>query len=147
MDHAGLQKSTKEAVSAELKLSDDPCETAAGVVRRTLAAALQAPLSATARELIVEDAVKGALAALFFADQDLTRGALLVVQASLDASAAWIDPAQAMGAALKGAADLLRFAAPTRLDEICSQIDARYMGAGDAFAEILRAPIHRTGLP
>ena len=139
MEILPVRQLTMNLVAAELHLSADTCERAAAIVRQTLEKALQATPDAAARELVIEDTVKGALTALYLADNNLSHGALLVVQAVLDASAAWTEPPLAMGAALKAVADLRRFAAPNRLSEIGEQIDVQYMGAGALFRSILRA--------
>jgi hypothetical protein len=128
-------------------LLGDPCQTAADVVRRTLSAALQAPPDGTAPERIIEDAVKGAMTALLLAEQNLPRGAMLVLASVLDVSESNVEPMTAMGAALKGIADLRRFADPTKLEDIRLEIAAKYMGAGEVFVEFLRAPIQESRTP
>ena len=140
MDELRIHQLTKEMVAEELRLLGDPCQTAADVVRRTLSAALNAPPDGTASERIIEDAVKGAMTALLLADQNLSRGAMLVLAAVMDASNPMVDPTAAMGAALKGVADLRRFADPNRMEEIRIEIAATYMGAGELFVEYLREP-------
>ncbi|MFI5344975.1 MAG: hypothetical protein ACHQ51_01250 [Elusimicrobiota bacterium] len=141
MDELRMHQLTKEMVAEELRLMGDPCKTAAEVVRRTLTAALQSPPDGTAPERIIEDSVKGAMTAVLLADQNLTRAAMLVLAAVMDASNATVEPSAAMGAALKGVADLRRFTDPQRLEEIRLEIAAQYMGAGEVFVEYLRAPI------
>ena len=147
MDELRIHQLTKEMVAEELRLLGDPCETAAGVVRRPLAAALQAPPDGTAPERIIEDAVKGAMTALLLAEQNLPRGAMLVLAAVVDVSAANVEPMTAMVAALKGIADLRRFADPARLEEIRVEIAAKYMGAEEVFTEFLRVPISESRTP
>lgn len=141
MDELRIHQLTKEMVAEELRLLGDPCQTAAGVVRRTLTAALQGAPAGTAADRVIEDAVKGAMTALLLAEQSLPRGAMLVLAAVLDASAAAIDPTRAMRAALQGVADLRRFADVDRVEEVRVAIDAQYMGAGEVFSEFLRAPL------
>lgn len=141
MDELRMHQLTKEMVAEELRLLGDPCKTAAEVVGRTLRAALQSPPDGTAPERIIEDAVKGAMTALLLADQNLPRGAMLVLAAVLDASNDAVDPTAAMGAALRGVADLRRFTDPNRLEEIRLEVAARYMGAGELFVEFLREPL------
>jgi len=141
MDELRINQLTKEMVAEELRLLGDPCQTAAGVVRRTLTAALQNPPEGTASDRIIEDAVKGAMTALLLAEQSLPRGALLVLAAVLDASEAVIDPTQAMRAALKGIAELRRYADLDRIEEVRLAIDGQFMGAGEVFSEFLRMPL------
>lgn len=141
MDELRIHQLTKEMVAEELRLLGDPCVTAAGVVRRTLTAALQNPPDGTAAERIIEDAVKGAMTALLLAEQSLPRGAMQVLGAVLDASSATIDPSVAMRAALKGVADLRRFADVDRIEEVRLEIDRHYMGAGEVFSAFLREPL------
>ena len=149
MDELRIHQLTKEMVAEELRLLGDPCQTAADVVRKTLSAALQSPPEGTGPERIIEDAVKGAMTALLLAEQNLARGAMLVLSAVLDVSAANVDPMAAMGSALKGIADLRRFADADQLENVRLEIAAKYMGAGEVFSEYLREPIpgDRTSAP
>ena len=144
MDQLRLGQLTKEMVAEELRRLGDPCASAALVVRKTLAAAFSTgpALPSAGVERIIEDAVKGAMTALLLADQSLTRGAILVLEAMVDAAAEHhIDPTLAMTAALRGLADLRRFVEPERMDDIRLEIDAHYHGAGDAFVAYLRQPL------
>jgi hypothetical protein len=141
MDELRIHQLTKEMVAEELRILGDPCATAAAVVRRTLAAALQSPPVGTERGRVIEDAVKGALTALLLADQSVVRGSMAVLEVVLDVSASTVDPTEAMSAALKGVADLRRFVDPERLEEIRLEINAKYMGAGELFVEFIRAPL------
>ena len=140
MDEMRLVQLTKEMVAEELRLMGDPCAAAASVVRKTLMAALQGDASGdTAPARVIEDAVKGAMTALLLADQSLTRGSILVVEAVMDVCTKRdLDPTDSMRAALKGLADLRRFSDPARMDDIRLEIEAHYMGAGEAFMEFLR---------
>ncbi len=135
---------TKEMVAEELRRLGDPCAAAALVVSKTLSAALDGPaaLGQTSPEQVIEDAVKGAMTALLLADQSLTRGAILVLEAVAEASGErQIDPTAGMLAGLRGIADLRRFVEPDRMDSIRLEIEAHYHGAGDAFNQFLREPL------
>jgi hypothetical protein len=146
MEELRIHQLTKEMVAEELRALGDPCAAAAAVVKKTLTAALQSAPEGTAKELIVEDAVKGAMTALLLAEQSLARGGLMVLEAVLDVTAAEnLDPTESMRAALRALADLRRFVEPARVDDVRIAIEAKYMGAGEVFAEYLRAP--RADLP
>ena len=146
MDELRIHQLTKEMVAAELKLSADPCEAAAGVVRKILGPALLNPPAGTPPGLIVEDVVRGAMIALLLADQNLARGAMGVLDAVLEtAGQAQLDPTEAMRAALQGAADLGRFTDPARLNDIRVAIDGKFMGAGEVFSGFLRATLPAPG--
>jgi len=140
MDELRIVQLTKEMVAEELRLLGDPCAAAASVVRKTLMAALQGAVPGdTPPARVIEDAVKGAMTALLLADHSMTRGAILVVEAVLDVSSKRdLDPTDSMRAALKGLADLRRFIDPSRIDDIRLEIEAHYMGAGEAFMGFLR---------
>lgn len=140
MDELRIHQLTKEMVAEELRQLGDPCKTAAGVVRRTLEAALAGGPNGTEGARVIEDTVRGAMTALLLADHSLTRGAMTVLEAVMDVSNTHVDPTDAMQAALRGIADLRRFVAPDRLDAIRIEIDAKYMGAGEVFSEYLRVP-------
>lgn len=140
MDELRLVQLTKEMVAEELRLLGDPCAAAASVVRKTLMAALQGSAPGdTPPARVIEDAVKGAMTALLLADHSMTRGSILIVEAVMDVTAKReLDPTDSMRAALKGLADLRRFVDPARIDDIRLEIEAHYMGAGEAFMECLR---------
>ena len=141
MNELRIGQLTKEMVAEELRLLGDPCAAAAGVVRKTVAAALANPGGEVSALRLIEDAVQGAMTALLLADQSLARGGLLILDAVVDAAAeGHVDQTEGMRAALRGIADLRRFTDPARLDDIRLEIGAKYMGAGEVFAEFLRAP-------
>ncbi len=140
MDELRIVQLTKEMVAEELRLLGDPCAAAASVVRKTLMAAFQgAAPGDTPPARVIEDAVKGAMTALLLADHSMTRGSILTVEAVMDVAAKRdLDPTDAMRAALKGLADLRRFVEPARMDDIRTEIEVHYMGAGEVFMEYLR---------
>lgn len=147
MNESRLGQLTKEMVAEELRRMGDPCATAALVVRKTLAAAFDGPaaMGQTSPEAVIEDAVKGAMTALLLADQNLSRGAILSLEATAEAAGERnIDPTAAMSAALRGVADLRRFVEPDRMDAIRLEIEARYHGAGEVFHQYLREPVKTT---
>jgi hypothetical protein len=139
MDELRIGQLTKEMVAEELRQLSDPCAAAATVVRKTLSIALNGvPAGGTSPDLVIEDAVKGAMTALLLADLSLSRGAILVIEAVHDvALERELDTVQAMCAALKGLADLRRFVAVQRVDEVRHAIETRYMGAGELFGNYL----------
>jgi hypothetical protein len=144
MDEVRIGQLTKEMVAEELRRLGDPCAAAAAFVRKTLAAAFDGPsaLGSAPVDLVVEDAVKGAMTALLLADHSLARGSILVLEAVVEVSAErQLDPTVAMSAALKGLADLRRFVEPSRIDDIRLEIEAHYHGAGEAFSGYLREPL------
>jgi hypothetical protein len=148
MDEIRIGQLTKEMVAEELRQLGDPCAKAAAVVRKTLAAALSGDPPAADPKRVIEDAVKGAMTALLLADQNLTRGAMQILETVSEAAAAGhLDPTEAMCAALKGLSDLRRFAEPSKLDDIRHAIESRYMGAGEVFAELLREPLPPQNTP
>lgn len=140
MDELRIVQLTKEMVAEELRLMGDPCAAAALVVRKTLMAAFQGTAPGdTPPSRVIEDAVKGAMTALLLADQSLTRGSILVIEAVMDVAAKKdLDPTDSMRAALKGLADLRRFVDPARIDDIRLEIEAHYMGVGAVLMEYLR---------
>lgn len=140
MDTLRMHQLTKEMVAGELRLLGDPHPAAAAVVRRTLVAAFQGAPRGTLPTQVIEDAVKGAMTALLLADHNLARGGVAILAAVLDVAAeAQLDPTETMRAALRGLADMRRFVEAPRLDELRTEIGARYMGAGEEFAALLRA--------
>ncbi len=141
MDELRIHQLSKEMVAAELRKLGDPCATAAEVVQRTLAAALVRPPLGTEAARLIEDTVRGAMTALLLADQSLSRGGLLILEAVLEITATHLEPMAAMHAVLKGLADMRRFATPERLADMRVVIGAKYMGAGEVFDGYLREPL------
>ena len=141
MDELRIHQLSKEMVAAELRRLGDPCATAAVVVQRTLAAALVKPPQGTEAARLIEDTVRGAMTALLLADQSLSRGGLLILEAVLEITAAHLAPEIAMQSVLRGLADMRRFATPERLADMRVVIGAKYMGAGEVFDAYLREPI------
>ena len=145
MDELRIGQLTKEMVAEELRLLGDPCAAAAAVLRKTLTAAL-APDDAAAR--VIDDAVKGAMTALLLADQSLSKGALMALEAVLDvAGAKQVDNELAMRSALRALADLRRFVEPARIDELRLALEMKYMGTSEVFTEFLRAPLPEAQKP
>ena len=142
MDDFKINQLTKELVSARLRELPDPCAAAAGLVRETLSVALKtlAPGS-VAESRVVEDACQGAMTGLLLNDQNLVRGAVLILEAVVDlAGALNLDQPEMMKDALKGIADMRRFVRPEMMYEIQVAIEARYQGAGVAFDALCREP-------
>lgn len=140
MDDFRIGQLTKEMVAAKLKAMADPCAEAAALVRRTVTVALEGykPGDAGGREKLVEEACQGAMTALLLAEQSLSKGAALILQAVLDiAQEQELDLTLATFAALRGIADMHRFAAPAQMDEIRKELEGRFMGSGEAFAYTL----------
>lgn len=141
MDELRIHQLTKEMVAEELRQLGDPCATAAGVVRKTLAAALANPPAGTEGERVIEDTVRGAMTALLLAEQSVSRGGMMILEVVLETTYAHVAPPDAMAAALRGLADMRRFIDPARLEEMRVEIAAKYMGADELFAEYIRAPL------
>lgn len=142
MEPIRIEQLMKQMVAEELAKLPDPCASAAMIVLKTLTAALPLPPEPAAAMNTIEDVIKGAMTALLLADQNLCRGAMLILEVVLEVSAErHLDPTQSMAAALHALADLRRFVEPDRIEELRREIDARYMGAGDLFRELLRAPL------
>ena len=144
MDELRIGQLTKEMVAEELRLLGDPCAAAAAVLRKTLKAAL-APDNAAR---LIDDAVKGAMTALLLADQSMAKGAIMAMEAVLDAAAEkQVDNEVAMKAALKALSDLRRFVEPARIDELKMALEMRFMGTGAVFGEFLREPLPQSQKP
>lgn len=139
MDDFKIGQLTKELVAIELKKMVDPCAAAAELVKKTLAVALKsAPTDDSGRLNLIVDACKGGITGLLLAEQSLARGAVLMVEAVAELSTEFnLDPAEAMKAALRGISDVHRFARADQLQEIRHEIETRFMGAGEAFSEVL----------
>lgn len=142
MDDFRIGQLTKEMVAARLKAMADPCAEAAELVRRTVTVALDGYKAGDAggREKVVQEACQGGMTGLLLAEQNLAKGAALILQAVLDlAQEKGLDLTLATFSALKGIADMHRFATPAQMDEIRRELEARFMGSGEAFAYTLEA--------
>lgn len=140
MDDFKIGQLTKELVAARLRKMGDPCACAADLVRQTLTVALKGMKPGQAAESrIVEDACQGGMTGLLLSQQDLPRGATLILEIVVDlAHQLNLDQTEMMRSALKGIADMRRFVQPSALHEISRQIEGHYHGAGDAFDLICR---------
>lgn len=142
MDDFRIGQLTKEMVAAKLKAMADPCAEAAALVKRTITVALESYKTGDSggREKLVQDACQGAMTALLLAEQSLPKGAALVLQAVLEvAQEKGLDLTLATFSALRGIGDMHRFATPTQMDDIRKELEARFMGSGEAFAYTLEA--------
>lgn len=142
MERFQVGQLVKEMVIARLKQIDDPCEAAAEVLDKTLGIALKdaRELDAGAREAVFS-AVNGAMVGLLLCHQDLVRGAVLALQRVKGvADRGHLDPTELLHLALRGIADLRRFADPEQMHKIGFAIDCEFMGAGQVFNELLRSP-------
>lgn len=135
-----LGQLTKELVAVKLKRMADPCATAADLVKQTLAVALKTIRDdAPARSKAIGDACRGGITGLLLADQNLARGAVLLLEAVVELSGHLdLDPGESMRSALRGLSDLKRFLRAEQLDEIEREIGRHFMGAGEVFAGLLR---------
>lgn len=135
MDDFKISQLTKELVTARLRDLEDPCAAAAELVRSTLEVALRGlPPGTVAESRVVEDACQGAMTSLLLNDQNLVRGAVLILEKIVDLAAALnLDQPEMMRSALRGIADMQRFARPEMLAEIRYAIESRFQGAGLAF--------------
>jgi hypothetical protein len=135
MDDFKISQLTKELVSARLRGLEDPCAAASDLVRSTLEVALKGlPPGTIAESRVVEDACQGAMTGLLLNDQNLVRGAVVILEKVADlASALNLDQPEMMRSALRGIADMQRFVRPEMLAEIRYAIEARFHGAGLAF--------------
>ncbi len=139
MEDFKIGQLTKELVAIQLKKMVDPCAAAAELVKKTLAVALKgAPLEDPNRSQMIVDACKGGITGLLLADQNLSKGAVLIVEAVAELSIEFnLDPAEAMKAALLGISDVHRFARADQLHDMGREIENHFMGAGQAFDEAL----------
>lgn len=131
---------TKELVAVKLKRMADPCAAAAELVKNTLSVAMKACKGdAGAIDKAVADACRGGMTGLLLADQNLAKGAALVLEAVVElAGVNELHPADVMKSALKGMADLRRFLRADQLEDIQREIGTHFMGAGEAFATAIK---------
>lgn len=129
---------TKELVAMRIKKLEDPCGVAADMVKQAIVIALKArPIEA---ETVVSDACCGGLQGLYLSDHDLSRGAVLILQAVGEAAdETMLDPTLLMSFALKGFARLNRLTTPEQLQAMREELERHFHGCGQAFADALAA--------
>ncbi|MBI5200093.1 MAG: hypothetical protein HY925_00775 [Elusimicrobia bacterium] len=139
MESFRLGQLTKELVAAKLRTMDDPCAAAAEIVRATVSVALRGtPDNPSAWPAIIKDACQGGITGLLLSEQNVAKGATLMLHAvGAVAVENHMDPTEAMAAALQGIADLKRFMLPEKMCEVKSAIDAEFMGAGECLSKLL----------
>jgi len=131
-----ISQFAKELVSIRLHATDDPCASAAALVRETAAVALKSrPEEA---DIVIADACYGALQALLLADQDLSRGATLMYAAVLElAQPLNLKPASLSEYSLEGFARMRRLLTQTQIIDLLETLESRFPGSGAAFAKAL----------
>jgi hypothetical protein len=139
MEELEIGQLTKELVAIRLKKMADPCAAAADLVKKTLAVALKGRTTTDAGVCkTITDACQGGITAMLLSDQNLAKGAVLILEGVAElAQELNFDPAACMRAALVGISDVRRFARPDQLHEIAREIETHFMGAGAAFSEAL----------
>ncbi len=139
MDDFRIGQLTKELVALRLKKMADPCAAAADLVKKTLAVALKGRQPEDPGNLtVITDACQGGITAMLLADQNLPKGAVLLIEAVVELASEFnLDPPLCMQAAMLGISDVRRFARPDQVHEIAREIETRFMGAGEAFSEAL----------
>lgn len=137
MEEFQIGQLTKELVAIRLKKMTDPCAAAADLVKKTLAVTLQnTPPEHAAK--VISDGCQGGITGLLLADQNLSKGAVLILEAVAELAAEHhVDPQEALKAALRGICDMRRFVRPDQLTEIQNEIEAHFDGAGQAFVDAL----------
>ena len=137
--HVG--KLTEALVAANMGGASDPYELAAKTIRQTAQVALRAlPTWDPASDLVVEEAVRGGLQAMLMADLDLARGGVVTLCELGDmAQDLGRDPTETLMCALRGMASIRRLVPADQMHRLHRAIEAAYMGAGEAFAGLLRA--------
>lgn len=137
MDDFHVRQLTKELVAENLRELPDPCKKAAELTGNTLRVALKG-LRAIDQEALVREACQGAITALLIAEQNLARGAVMLLQTVADLAGEFdLDPAMLMTGALRGIADLRRFATPEQIMLVEREIESAFMGVGQAFRAVL----------
>lgn len=146
-DNFQIGQLTKELVAVRLKRMADPCAAAADLVKQTLGVALKAAASdPQARDKAFCDACQGGVTGLLLADQNLARGAVLILEAVVELSGQFnLDPGESMRSALRGMSDLRRFLRPDQTDEMVREVGLHFMGAGEVFSAMLQEPVPEPG--
>ncbi|MBI4052103.1 MAG: hypothetical protein HY400_06320 [Elusimicrobia bacterium] len=142
MDNFKIAQLTKELVTAEIKTAQDPCASAAEIVKKALKVALKnTPSIEPGTGKVITDACQGAMVALLLGEQNLAKGATAILRKIGEmATEMNLDPTETMMMALKGIADLQRFVQPEQLDDIRDQISLNFLGAGEAFHTLIQQP-------
>lgn len=145
MDDLEISQLTKEIVAERLKQLPDPCAIAADLLKDTLKIALKGMQPAwVAGSRIVDGGCQGCMTALLLNEQNLSRGAVRVVEAvSAAADELGLDRIELMRSALRGLAGMRRFVAPEKIREMAAALEARFPGAGRALEGFCDAPADR----
>ena len=127
---------TKELVAIRLKKMADPCAAAASLVKQTLIVAIKGITPGGAGQAkVVEDACRGGITGLLLAEQNMGRGAVLILEAVCELSSEMdLDPTAMMQSALRGIADMHRFLRPDQLSGIEREIELHFLGVAEVFA-------------
>ena len=125
-------------VVTRLMALGDPCAAAAEVGRKTLEVILKSNPAVDPSRRLVEDVCRGAMVGLLLSEQNLPKGATLLVAMVLDVGHEFgLDPREVMVSALEGIARMSRFVTAEEMQRIRKAITLEFVEADALFGAIL----------
>ena len=135
-----FEKLAKEIVVEKLKNAADPSAVAGEVVHKIALAALKGTEHKQEPRVTIAAACRGVMAGMVLIEKDLPKTAVALISLmALIAQEASLDPAECMTWAMEGIAPVVKVAPAGSADAVGDAIEERFMGAREAFQNILKA--------
>ncbi|HXT01047.1 MAG TPA: hypothetical protein VN915_10255 [Elusimicrobiota bacterium] len=135
-----FEKLAKEIVVAKLKDVADPAAVAGEVVHKIAVSALKGTQARQEPRVTISAACRGVMSGMVLIEKDLPGTAVaLIAQMALIAQESNLDPAECMTWAMEGIAPVVMVAPAGTSDAVGEAIEERFMGAREAFLNILKA--------
>lgn len=135
-----FEKLAKEIVVAKLKDVPDPAAVAGEVVHKIAVSALKGTENRQEPRVTIAAACRGVMAGMVLIEKDLPKTAVaLISQMALIAQESNLDPAECMTWAMEGIAPVVKAGPAGSADAVGDAIGERFMGAREAFMNILNS--------
>lgn len=140
MDAFDFEPLAKEIVTARLKEAADVPAAAAEFARQMIVAGVASTQSKQDPRKTVTDVCKGIMGGALVLEKELPPIAVaLLAETAAIANEVHLDPAEMMTWAMEGFASVCRMGGAPVESAVQEAIEAKYMGAGEAFAAACRA--------
>lgn len=137
-----FEKLGKEIVVSRLANVDDPYAVAGEAARKIAVAGVTGTRAQQDPRLTVAAVCRGVAKGMLMLEKDLPKTAVaLLRQMAVVAQETNLDPSECMIWAMEGLAPVAKLAPNGGADSVRSAIDEAFMGAGEAFENIVRADV------
>ena len=136
-----FEKLAKEIVVEKLRNVEDAPALAAEIAHKIAVAGLAGSSGRQEPRITVSAACRGVMAGMLLIEKDLPKTAVaLLAMMALIAQESNLDPADCMTWAIEGIVPIVKLAPSGASDSVGTAIEENFMGAGQVFEGIMRAP-------